>query len=176
MDHTSTDVFVERAREFCEFVPNARDLPIQERLMRLAWLLASLYAASLELPEVEPGSSPEPSVVRPEACLEFGEHDCYWEVFDPYEHGQPVCGSLADDVLDVYHDVAVGLVLYDQGAVNDAIWTWAFLRDHHWGDHAVDALRALQRARQRVGGEHTTHANDISRGRAGTKGKVNSER
>ena len=57
-----------------------------------------------------------------------------------------VCGSLSDDILDVYSDVAGGLAAFDAGLIADAVWHWRFTRETHWGDHAVDALRALQRA------------------------------
>ena len=54
--------------------------------------------------------------------------------------------SISDDVLDVYLDVGRGLLAYDAGDVDGATWSWRFHFDCHWGDHAVDALRALQRA------------------------------
>ncbi len=71
----------------------------------------------------------------------------YWEVFDPYVNEPAVAGSLDDDVLDVYRDLHRGLDLWDSAAPRAAaIWEWRFSFDMHWGDHAVDAIRALQRA------------------------------
>jgi len=70
----------------------------------------------------------------------------YWEVFDPYVEEPPVKGSLSDDLLDVYRDVRRGLLLWDHNAPQAAIWEWRFSFGVHWGNHAIDALRALHRA------------------------------
>lgn len=83
----------------------------------------------------------------------FEEADLYWEVFDPYEEAPLVCGSLSDDLLDVYRDLRRGLLIYDAGKVGSAVWEWKFHFTNHWGDHAVDALRALQRAFMRFAGD-----------------------
>ncbi len=76
----------------------------------------------------------------------FEKFEIYWEVFDPYELDQPVAGSLSDDLLDVYRDVRGGLALWESRHDADAIWEWRFSFESHWGDHAVDALRALHRS------------------------------
>lgn len=78
--------------------------------------------------------------------MELGDKDLYWEVFDPYVEANPVAGSLAEDVLDVYRDIRRGLTLWDASQMQNAIWEWRFGFDAHWGDHAIDALRALHRA------------------------------
>jgi hypothetical protein len=72
-------------------------------------------------------------------------------VFDPYEEGKLVTGSLTDDVIDVYCDLKMGLDAFDAGHVEGAVWDWRFNFAHHWGHHAVDGLRALQRACVDVG-------------------------
>ena len=139
-------LFAERAEACCEFVRQAGEYELPERCRHAAVLLADLYSASLALPDVQPESDdPEPDVDVPDNLPGFGEHECYWEVFDPYEQDEPVVGSLSDDVLGVYSDVEAGLVLYRQGNADEAVWHWRFLRKNHWGDHAVDALKALQR-------------------------------
>jgi Domain of unknown function (DUF5063) len=70
-----------------------------------------------------------------------------------YDEGATVAGSLSDDLLDVYGDLQRGLVLWDKGGATKsnklriaAIWEWRFHFEIHWGDHAIDALRALHRA------------------------------
>ncbi|MDF2697718.1 MAG: hypothetical protein K0S65_6101, partial [Labilithrix sp.] len=72
--------------------------------------------------------------------------DIYWEVFDPYQHEDLVAGSLSDDVLDTYRDVRRGFWFWEQNEVANAVWEWRFHFQSHWGDHAIDALRALHRA------------------------------
>jgi hypothetical protein len=52
-------------------------------------------------------------------------------------------GSLADDLADIYRDVATGLREYERGEVSKAIWEWSFGLHSHWGEHACGAIRAL---------------------------------
>ena len=74
--------------------------------------------------------------------------DVYWLVFDPFDHEdtEPVCGSLNDDLLDVYFDVHRGLALWNAGHRDAAVWHWRFDFDSHWGAHAIQALGALHHA------------------------------
>ena len=106
-----------------------------------------LVASGASLPLAEPTSD---RIVHSDATPAdwpgFGPHDSYWEVFDPYADEESVVGSLSDDFLDIYRDLKRGLVAFDAGHEQDAVWEWRFHFDHHWGEHAVDALRALQRA------------------------------
>jgi Domain of unknown function (DUF5063) len=141
--------FAARASAFIEFVERAGALALPDRLRAVRAQLVDVYAAALSLPlvdevdvvdEVDAPTSPIP------VCLDFGAHDEYWEVFDPYIEGEPLIGSLSDDVGDVYADLAGGLALWTAGHRDAAVWEWRFAFDTHWGDHAVDALRALHRA------------------------------
>jgi hypothetical protein len=59
---------------------------------------------------------------------------------------QPIGASPSDDLLDVYWDLQRGLAAFDSGRASEAVWIWRFGFETHWGDHAVDALRALHRA------------------------------
>lgn len=69
----------------------------------------------------------------------------YAEVFDPYAEPAetPVIGSLADDLADVYRDLADGLAKWRRGEREAALWQWRFQFTAHWGEHATGALRAL---------------------------------
>jgi hypothetical protein len=68
----------------------------------------------------------------------------YAEIFDPYEQpARPVTGHLADDIGDIYSDVARGLMLCDRGQSDEALWEWGFNFRIHWGEHATGAIRAL---------------------------------
>lgn len=140
--------FVAQAREYCSSVERAAALPLPERLAVTRLRLLALYTAALDLPSVEPSDElaceHEPHI--PTNWPGFGEHDAYLEIFDPYIDEPPVGGSLSDDVCDVYLDLRRGLWLWDAGRTDDAIWEWRFHFEHHWGDHAIDALRALHRA------------------------------
>ena len=140
--------FAREAREYCAFVRSACELALADRLAAARTRLLALYAAALSLPsnpafgDVQVDADAPP----PGPWSGFAEKDIYWEVFDPYEQDQPVAGSLSDDLLDVYKDVARGLALWDSSHHVEAIWEWRFHFVVHWGDHAIDALRALHRA------------------------------
>jgi hypothetical protein len=140
--------FVERARELCSFVERVSTYSLDQRLAQTRVELLEVYQAAVALPYVEPDEqgSPRVDVTHPEPWAGFDEFEHYWEVFDPYVDEPSLGGSLSDDLLDVYGDVQRGLVLWDQGWPRAAIWAWRFHFDIHWGDHAVDALRALHRA------------------------------
>jgi hypothetical protein len=110
-------------------------------------LTPALYTAGVALPE-DPelgGDADPPDPTRPANWQSFGARD-FWEIFDPYVEAPMVGASLSDDLLDVYFDVHRGLALWDAGDRAGAVWHWRFHLDAHWGDHAVDALRALHRA------------------------------
>jgi hypothetical protein len=126
--------FVCRAREFCSFVDEASTLPLSQRLLGARERLLDLYSAAVPLPSVEPPAhEDEVRSIEPPAD---------WKGFDLQE---PVAGSLSDDLLDVYRDVGKGLRLWDADALTAATWEWRFSFESHWGDHAIDALRALHR-------------------------------
>jgi hypothetical protein len=144
-----TAAFADQAHQFCDFVERASTLPLRARLEAARTRLLDLYRAGILLPRVEPpeGFDAGPNPPRPEGWVDFDQFEVYWEVFDPYVDAAPVAGSLSDDVLDVYFDVWRGLDLWKSKAPRAAaIWEWRFHLDVHWGDHAVDALRALHRA------------------------------
>jgi hypothetical protein len=144
---TAVAPFVRIAREYCSFVATAHGLELDERLGRARELLLSLYAAGVRLPDVEPDTGDTtPSVPSPERWPGFDKHEIYWEVFDPYEHGEIIASELSDDVLDVYRDIRRGLSSWERRRFADAVWAWRFHFDVHWGRHATDALRALHSA------------------------------
>ena len=127
-------------------------MALPDRLRRAQAELIALYQVALDLPDVEPGDEEEDAVASVTDWPGMGEVDGYWEVFDPYEKDDPVYASLSDDLVDVYRDVRAGLEMlrrHGEGALPSAIWHWRFNFGVHWGDHAIDALRALHRAVRR---------------------------
>lgn len=144
--------FAEAARDFCSFVEGSGKESLAERLRAVATHLSALYAAALELPKVEPEeNTSECAVAVPKTWPGFGDVELYWEVFDPYEDEERVASTLSDDVLDVYLDLKRGLLQWQAGRRLDAIWSWKFHFESHWGDHAVDGLRVIHRALRRCG-------------------------
>jgi hypothetical protein len=91
-------------------------------------------------------AQPSPPVLQ-----ELQAVDRYRVIFDPYEEGPSVEGSLIDDLGDIYGDVKLGLLVYEQRgshAAERAAAFWRFTFDTHWGRHAWSASAALHAAIQ----------------------------
>ncbi|MBW8844083.1 MAG: DUF5063 domain-containing protein [Burkholderiales bacterium] len=140
--------FADLARGFCSWC-EASEFNGSERSVA-SWL-ARLYAAALELPDVDPENSdclPElPGAAAAAAAANLAcFNGCYYRMIfdpDPVADDEAVIGDLGDDLLDVYKDLKAGLVLEDRGMRTDALWHWAFQHRIHWGRHAAAALFAL---------------------------------
>jgi hypothetical protein len=113
--------------------------------------LTELYLAALSLP-ASAGSENAPDidvdiVEWKTICANCARLplDYYGEIFDPLTMPpqEPVVGSLADDIGDIYRDVVTGLRHYRAGRTDEAVWQWTFLFQVHWGEHATGAIRAL---------------------------------
>lgn len=141
--------FAEVARGYCSWCEGESLGP--DPASQAAGWLARLYAAALVLPDRDAENDRElPDLPQPGAdCAKsnlapfLGWY--YREFFDPDptladESGM---GDVGDDLMDIYRDVRAGLVLFDSGDVNDAVWHWSFLHRIHWGRHAVGGLLAL---------------------------------
>lgn len=136
--------FAALARRYCAFIDTMHSLAPTRRVVDAIPFLADLVASAVGLPqgvdvteaEVERANAPR---------VDLGTFDYYYEVFDPFIRDELVIGSLADDLADIYVDLREGIDLLEAGHPNDAVWQRRFDYENHWGDHAVDALRALHR-------------------------------
>lgn len=150
----AVDQFAVEARRFCSWArqgigsgPSAARAALDQ--------IVRIYSAGLGLPaEWQAECSDRDAEDVPDEEIRAVVHaasglpiDIYWEVFDPVSddatEGQAVAGSLADDISDIYRDVARGLIAYESGRRSEAHWEWAFHLRHHWGAHATSAIRAL---------------------------------
>jgi hypothetical protein len=154
----SVERFAILAEEYCDVIEQLADLSDQAFVQAVVRLIPALYLAALDLQVVSSGdadlidgakdSGVEHLAVDARISDKLGQLDFYWEVFDPYEEGAPVCGSIGDDLADIYGDLKNALDLYRRGGEagqRKAVWHWRFTFLFHWGDHLVDALRALHR-------------------------------
>jgi Domain of unknown function (DUF5063) len=143
------EAFATCARRFCGFVAEGARLSLAERMLLARELLAELFSAACHLPGGD-GNSPydasDLETAVPSDWPGFAEYDSYRDVFDPYDDASAVMPSLSDDVLDIHRELTCGLRAFDAGQVDVAVWEWRFGFDHHWGRHAVGALRALHAA------------------------------
>ena len=139
------ECFYNLSKQFCDMV----DTKVLSSSNTGVWmtLLMKLYAEALELPNVEPEKTLEGC--EPACCPRsvIAVPADYWEIYDPLEPDEPVCGSLFDDLGDIYRELKSGTLEYEAGRTNNAIWEWKFGVDNHWGQHVVDAIRALHSIR-----------------------------
>lgn len=143
------------AESYIALVDAAESAERTELFLDLASALSGIYAAALELPETEPSSTdPEADGLVPEdrpGALKrmedmLGADDWYWTVAPFLKEDAPelLTGSLADDLMDVYHDLRDGLDHLRAGwPETDVIWEWRFTFWSHWGEHAVNALQII---------------------------------
>jgi hypothetical protein len=150
---TSVERFVEQAVLFEHWLSHGQDrggMAARNALVRLA----TLYRAALDLPREcsdEAAGEPEATPVDHDGWQRAYDAagriplDYYAEVFNPtaIDDREPVMGSLADDLADIYRDVVSGLRTYESGRQSSAVWQWTFAFHTHWGAHAVGAMRAL---------------------------------
>jgi hypothetical protein len=149
MDRASKQFAVE-ARAFCDFVDRAHMFALPERLAHARTRLLALYTAALSLPHAwaDEDTTACKAPAKPSAWPGFEQFELYRLALAPNNlaDSELAVGSLSDDVLDIHHDVGEGLAMWDAGHREVAVWHWRLLFGPHWGDHAIDALRALHYA------------------------------
>ena len=93
--------------------------------------------------EADTGPDPDADPLREGLAGLLEGIDEYVSVFDPLLPAEPNLGRISDDVADVSVDLAHGLRHYDDGRVAEALWWWQFSYLSSWGQHALQAQRAL---------------------------------
>lgn len=148
--------FIASAEEFCSLIECRQLLAGLPLVRECAPRLACLYSAALSL-SLFPAETDSDNLIEDvfsfdqsqalfrELGEKLGMVRWYWEVFDPYEESAPGIGDLADDMADIYRELKNGLFAFTKGPANEAIWHWQNGFRSHWGDHVVDALRAMHR-------------------------------
>ena len=146
---TPAERFARMARGFCTWC-EAEVSDTDPDRVAAAWL-AALYAAALALPEVDFAAADD-LPVRPADAPRHAESNVscfrqrYYRIcFNPNPAGEDaqVLGDLEDDLRDICEDLQEGLLFYERGETDAAIWHWRFSHRIHWGRHAVGALTAL---------------------------------
>jgi hypothetical protein len=114
-------------------------------------LLMQLYISAMNLPETEPETIASLSDISEAVAIRFSDQipTTYWEIIDPHADKDTVCGDLIDDLSDIAADLKAGMKEYEAGRFGNAVFEWKFGLNNHWGQHIVDALRALHAARPR---------------------------
>ncbi len=154
------------AERYCAIVDAEASFDKTEFLLQVYRVLPDIVAEAVRLPEIMTDDNDEDGDINLGITAQdvpvkkeidewaklyeslkkkFGDSNLYWQVFDPTKIEEPIYGSLADDIADIYGDLKKGLVLVEQGteAAGEIIWKWRFGFYSHWGHHALDALRTL---------------------------------
>jgi len=143
------------AGQFCDLIENCSSCS-RAKFVKLAHgLLADLYRMGALLPHVELDSDDATrdrvsheqwSKVYKAISEKLGDAAGYWTVFDPADPAdkEAIQHTLADDLSDIYRDLRSALPASETDILsNDGLWDMRFQYEHHWGAHAVSALRTM---------------------------------
>ena len=139
--------FADLAYEYCSWAENLAD-PSDDDLKRAHRLLCELQLNALSLPDLD--SEDTNDQLTKEDWMDVRTRfqkfniDQYWKVFDVFADSEgPVLCTISDDLADIYRDLKEGLILFDRGKVNEAVWEWRFNYFIHWGRHLTGAQSAI---------------------------------
>ena len=145
--------FRSAAMRFIEVVDAAPQIDANTFLADVGRSMAELYSIALSLPAVEPdttGTDEPPfqtekwDMLRRSLQEKIGALDTYWQVFDSTLKEEPVQGSLAADISEIYFDLKRSLELGQTNtARSDVLFDWRLDFRSHWGRHLLGALAAI---------------------------------
>lgn len=149
MDYSENiERFAKIAERYCTWA-DASESDAEADMKMARELLAELYVSVIGINDIGCGEELEHTVPVEDwkRILERFQKlpvDLYWSVFDPLEEEPPVLCSLADDLADIYRDIKVGLIMFKDGHIVEAVWQWRFDFSLHWAAHLTSAQRAIQ--------------------------------
>ncbi len=147
MDNGKAAEFYELANEYVRFI--SKNEISGDSVPSLMELLMKLYSSAMFLTDGEPETIDSCSGTSKSIIVRFSEQisPTYWKIFDPFVDEDSVCGNLIDDLSDIAKELIDGMKEYEAGKIGNAIFEWKFGLNTHWGQHIVDALRALHAIR-----------------------------
>ncbi|HXW54612.1 MAG TPA: DUF5063 domain-containing protein [Candidatus Cybelea sp.] len=162
-DSDGVERFKVIAQKYCSVIDSRHALEKTEFLLQIYRILPELISKGIQLPPVQladdEGEEKEASIREARAKRrmkheewselynslkeKLGNWDLYWQLFDPTTDNEPIHGSLADDIADIYRDLKDGIDLSESNEVppSEIIFDWRLGFFSHWGKHAIDALR-----------------------------------
>ena len=138
------DIYYMQVKEFCFWLTQLTYIN-EENAETLTTKIMKIFIASTELEYPETITQCVQYHKKDTLPITCGEFSLYWEVYDPFNLDEAVCGSLIDDLSDIYNEIQAGICMYECGKNEDAIWQWKWSFENHWKYHATDAIRALSR-------------------------------
>jgi Domain of unknown function (DUF5063) len=138
-------------------VDSAQNLDRDDFVLQVYRILPKLIDEAISLPDVELSDDPKSTRRSVRQRIEewdqlfnslkekLGDWNLYKQVFDPTRDAEAICGSLADDIADIYRELKAGLVLREthRDRPEEPIWEWRVGFYPHWGRQAIDALLAI---------------------------------
>jgi hypothetical protein len=151
--------FIEVATQYCEII-EGRESRTKIKLLKEAFILfPQLCLYGMKLPEIERFNYYDYSELTEISDKMWSEvytslkhklkrWDYYKEMSDPYNKKVKISmyGILSCDLSEIYEDIKLGLMAWENATPArklSIIWNWKFGFEHHWGDHATSAFRAL---------------------------------
>lgn len=147
-----SEAFAEAANAFCSWARGPITWSGSDEVLMALRTVLELYvcARRLVLPTLAEPADDVPQVTYADSkgiYTRFGALpiNYYGVVSDPttVPPGDRDIGDPADDLADIYRDVANGLARWNVGDRGEAERHWRLRFETHWGQHAVDALRVL---------------------------------
>ncbi len=113
-------------------------------------LLMKLYLAALELPEMDIDTIEDDISEEEVITARFRDRMplTYQGFYYPFRDNEPVCGSLLEDLNEILGDLQEGIAAYKNRHYGNAVHLWSLFFNSHWGQHAIDAIKALHELRR----------------------------
>lgn len=149
--------FVTVANEFCSSMENVGHFLPKDNLEKLQKLLPLLYLKASVLPQIERTMEDELekfvseldyNVLHQKWLQLLGEHDSFYEVFDPnIQFGdETVRASISENLMDVYQELKDFITAYSIGnedVMHDSLSECIFNFGEGWGQQLVNVIRAI---------------------------------
>jgi hypothetical protein len=157
LEKESTQLFLKAAHNFVNLLENEK-ISFQDFINKAHSSLLELYITGYHLEEIhlkysdvdKQINTDDDTLLKDQNVIsQLGKECFYWEVFDPtypQKEIEPVQGFLEDDFGDIYRDLKRELEkikLNSNESIEDALWQMKFSFKNHWGNHCIDAMRAL---------------------------------
>ena len=143
---TPVEEFAAAAREYCAWSEPANPKTAKAafaHLTRLVDLIRHIPAGSGGESEIPDVSDDEwTRVFKGFTPIPFQYYQSYHDPLD-LACDERQMGDVHDDLADIWRDLRSGLIVYDAGDVQAAVFQWRYLFQIHWGRHATGAMYAL---------------------------------
>jgi hypothetical protein len=141
--------FATATQEFCGWAESASAAGEIEMFIARRHL-ARLTSLALDLPKSESDDIAPVEISHEDWTAMYKRFGAlpvnyYGHCFDPLQvpAEEPTLGDLADDLADIWRDLKEGLILWEAGHMNAAVFEWRENFTIHWGRHAASALYTL---------------------------------